>query len=197
MPMESTRTTRSTTPWLRFERAAKPAATWNSPLPTFGFGSAPRQPRRQLRCPDCDMTAEGAEPRTIDLLVASGVQLDTWSLPAELGEIKNGRPINHDDLLEFHDKLHDSGSWNDALSSCSTPNPQTALTPAALPLRSSPRCSFQPSPCSLSSPLTPAANVGRELHQPATRAAQPRPRWRPRTSSKLRCPARRHNATSE
>lgn len=71
-----------------------------------------------FRCPDCDMTVvKGAEPRTIDLLVASGVQLDTWSLPAELGEIKNGRPINHDDLLEFHDKLHDSGSWNDALSS--------------------------------------------------------------------------------
>ena len=42
-----------------------------------------------FRCPDCDMTVvKGAEPRTIDLLVASGVQLDTWSLPAELGEIK-------------------------------------------------------------------------------------------------------------
>ncbi|MEM9200096.1 MAG: hypothetical protein AAGC53_00470 [Actinomycetota bacterium] len=59
---------------------------------------------------------KGAEPRTIDLLVASGVHMDTWSLPAELAEIKNGRPINHDDLLEFHDKLHDSSSWDDALS---------------------------------------------------------------------------------
>ena len=49
-----------------------------------------------FRCPDCGMT------------VVKG---------AEMGEIKNGRPINHDDLLEFHDKLHDTSSWNEALSS--------------------------------------------------------------------------------
>lgn len=70
-----------------------------------------------FRCPDCVMTViKGAEPRTIDLLIASGVEVDTWSLPAELNEIKSGRPINHDDLLDFHDKLHDSTSWNKALA---------------------------------------------------------------------------------
>jgi len=70
-----------------------------------------------FRCPDCAMTVvKGAEPRTIDLLIASGVQVDTWTLPAELNEIKNGRPISHDDLLDFHDKLHDSTSWNEALT---------------------------------------------------------------------------------
>jgi hypothetical protein len=58
---------------------------------------------------------KAAEPRTIDLLVASGVSMDTWSLPAELEEPKTGRPISHDDLLEFHDQLHDAESWSQAL----------------------------------------------------------------------------------
>lgn len=71
----------------------------------------------RFRCPDCNMTVvKGAEPRTIDLLVASGVPIDTWKLPAELREKKRGHPISHDDLLEFHDRLHDSRSWDEALS---------------------------------------------------------------------------------
>ena len=70
-----------------------------------------------FRCPDCTMTVvKGAETKTIDLLIASGVEVDMWTLPAELTEIKNGRPITHDDLLDFHNKLHDTTSWNDALS---------------------------------------------------------------------------------
>jgi len=69
-----------------------------------------------FRCPVCGMTVvKGAEPRTIDLLVASGVSMDTWSLPAELDERREGLPINHDDLLEFHAKLHDASQWGDAL----------------------------------------------------------------------------------
>lgn len=70
-----------------------------------------------FRCPACAMTVvKPAEARTIDLLVASGVVMDTWSLPAELDEMKFGSPITHDDLLEFHDKLHDTSSWNEALT---------------------------------------------------------------------------------
>ena len=69
-----------------------------------------------FRCPTCEMTVvKAAEPRTIDLLVASGVAMDTWSLPAELEETKMGRPISHDDLLEFHDQLHDDPTWAAAL----------------------------------------------------------------------------------
>ncbi len=69
-----------------------------------------------FRCPDCAMTVvKGAEPRTIDLLVASGVEMDTWSLPAEMDEIKVGRPITHDDLLEFHAKINDTAAWDEAL----------------------------------------------------------------------------------
>ncbi len=50
---------------------------------------------------------KSAEPRTIDLLVASGVAFTTWRLPAELFETRIGEPITHDDLLDFHDLLHD------------------------------------------------------------------------------------------
>lgn len=69
-----------------------------------------------FRCPHCEMTVvKSAEARTIDLLVASGVVMDTWTLPAELDEPKSGRPISHDDLLEFHDLVNDEGSWSQAL----------------------------------------------------------------------------------
>lgn len=63
-----------------------------------------------FRCPFCQMmVVKSAEPRTIDLLIASGVGFSTWSLPAELYETHIGEPINHDDLLDFHDLLQDDG----------------------------------------------------------------------------------------
>jgi hypothetical protein len=70
-----------------------------------------------FRCPICHMTVlKRAEPRTIDLLVASGVALDTWSLPAELYEPRGGgAPISHDDLLDFHAMLQDDASLAAAL----------------------------------------------------------------------------------
>jgi hypothetical protein len=59
---------------------------------------------------------KGAESRTIDLLVASGVALDTWTLPAELHEPRaGGAPISHDDLLDFHRLLQDDDSLARAL----------------------------------------------------------------------------------
>lgn len=49
-----------------------------------------------------------AEPRIVDLLVASGVELSTWTMPAELREDRpSGPPITHDDLLDFHQLLED------------------------------------------------------------------------------------------
>jgi hypothetical protein len=69
-----------------------------------------------FRCPICQMTVvKSAESRTIDLLVASGVRLDTWSLPAELTERPAGAPISHDDLLDFHELLHDESSLEQAM----------------------------------------------------------------------------------
>jgi len=70
-----------------------------------------------FRCPICHMTVvKATEPRTVDLLVASGVAMDTWTLPAELREPRFGEPITHDDLLEFHDQLHDTSLWDEAIS---------------------------------------------------------------------------------
>ncbi len=70
-----------------------------------------------FRCPHCRMVVvKSAETRTIDLLVASGVAFTTWRLPAELGEVHAGEPINHDDLLDFHDLLMDDSALGQALS---------------------------------------------------------------------------------
>lgn len=69
-----------------------------------------------FRCPYCATTVvKGAEPRSINLLVASDVQRGTFTLPAEMSETKNGRRISHHDLVEFQAKLHDTAAWDEAL----------------------------------------------------------------------------------
>ncbi len=63
-----------------------------------------------FRCPGCGMAvAKAAEPRIVELLIASGVRLHRWRLPAELDEQRLGDPIDHDDLLDFHRLLGDDG----------------------------------------------------------------------------------------
>ena len=64
-----------------------------------------------FRCPSClTMVAKPAEPRTVTLLAAYGTPLVTWRLPAELNESHRGRPITHDDALDFH-ALLESDEW--------------------------------------------------------------------------------------
>ena len=46
-----------------------------------------------------------AEPHVVDVLLAAGVDNETWRLPAELNERKGGEAISHDDVLDFHDLL--------------------------------------------------------------------------------------------
>lgn len=56
-----------------------------------------------FRCPACRLAvSKPAEARIVDVLVASGVRLSVWQLPAELDEVHSGAPITYDDLLEFH-----------------------------------------------------------------------------------------------
>ncbi len=70
-----------------------------------------------FRCPRCRMVVvKPAEPRTIELLVASGVEMSTWDLPAELREPRQGAPITHDDLLDFHQTLYDDRAFMEALT---------------------------------------------------------------------------------
>ena len=73
-------------------------------------------------CSICAMVVvKPAEHRTIDLLVASGVEMDTWTLPAELFEARSGRQINHDDILDFHRLLADENATAEALAALPRP----------------------------------------------------------------------------
>ena len=68
-----------------------------------------------FRCPGCTMAVvKAAEPRVIELLVASGVDVAYWARPAELDERPAGPAFTHDDLLDFHELLESDG-WERAL----------------------------------------------------------------------------------
>ncbi len=59
-----------------------------------------------FRCPRCTMAVvKDAEPRVVELLVASGVEVTNWAKPLELSERHAGPSFTHDDLLDFHDLL--------------------------------------------------------------------------------------------
>jgi len=68
-----------------------------------------------FQCPRCRMAvAKLVETRVVDMLVAAGVRLVEWRLPAELFEPRQGDPITHDDLIDFHQSLCDD-AWFEAL----------------------------------------------------------------------------------
>lgn len=70
-----------------------------------------------FRCPDCRLAvSKPAESRVVDVLVASGVRLSVWQLPAELDEPHSGDPIDYDDLLVFHFELQRE-DWFERLTS--------------------------------------------------------------------------------
>lgn len=70
-----------------------------------------------FRCPACRLAvSKPADSRVVDILVAAGVELDVWEMPAELGEQHSGPPITYDDLLEFHFGLQND-SWVTELTS--------------------------------------------------------------------------------
>ena len=70
-----------------------------------------------FRCPTCGMVeVKTAEPRVVELLVAAGVSLRRWRLPAELHEPRGtGAALTHDELLEFHRYLSDESRFRAAL----------------------------------------------------------------------------------
>lgn len=71
-----------------------------------------------FRCPNCDTpVVRPADAPTIDLLVASGVRLELWSMPAELVEPHPvGPPFDHDDLIDFHALLGSRGWFTELLA---------------------------------------------------------------------------------
>lgn len=73
-----------------------------------------------FRCPGCRVKViKSAEPRTIDLLLASGVDKEDGPVIAESampsGHQSDADPVTHDDLLDFHDLL-ETDDWFDRLS---------------------------------------------------------------------------------
>lgn len=70
-----------------------------------------------FQCPECQLAvSKAAEPRIIDLLVSSGVELFVWTVPAELLEPRVGPAISYDDLLNFHYELQDE-AWFEKVTS--------------------------------------------------------------------------------
>ena len=64
-----------------------------------------------FQCPSCCLAVDKpAQRRVIEILVAAGVKVSTWSMPAELNEAHTGPAITHDDLLTFHFELQHGDS---------------------------------------------------------------------------------------
>jgi rRNA maturation protein Nop10 len=70
-----------------------------------------------FHCPDCGrMTVRPADRETLDLLVASGVPIDVWELPDELGGVLDRPPLNDADLASFLQLLDDDAAFEDAVA---------------------------------------------------------------------------------
>ncbi|MCU4184670.1 hypothetical protein K6U06_09890 [Acidiferrimicrobium sp. IK] len=62
-------------------------------------------------CPKCRLrVSKPATAHVVQTLVAAGVEVVYWELPAEMWEQKDGPAITHDDLLAFHYQLDDD-AW--------------------------------------------------------------------------------------
>lgn len=70
-----------------------------------------------FRCPTCRMAVVKPAPRrVVEALIAAGVVLTTWHRPAELAEARPSLgPLTHDELLDFHERLHHAETWDAAL----------------------------------------------------------------------------------
>lgn len=67
-------------------------------------------------CPDCaEFVEKPADERIVRLLLSGGVMPQLVHVPAEALEPKAGPPINHDDLLAFHELL-ESDDWFEYLA---------------------------------------------------------------------------------
>jgi hypothetical protein len=78
-----------------------------------------------FQCPGCSITVvRTAERPIMDLLIAAGVSFTTWRRPAELVERESTPmegPLTHNDLLRFHEAIHDDGALTSALDSLTGP----------------------------------------------------------------------------
>ncbi|HEX6311404.1 MAG TPA: hypothetical protein VF152_07225 [Acidimicrobiia bacterium] len=79
----------------------------------------------RFRCPGCDApVTKPASAHVVELLVSSGVRVETWRRPAELLESHDGPPLTPDDLLDFHVLLQ-RADWVDELLRSDRPSGHT------------------------------------------------------------------------
>ena len=72
-------------------------------------------------CPDCgDFVEKPADERVVRLLLSGGVMPVLEHVPAEALEQHDGPPINHDDILAFHELLR-TDDWFVSLQGRRTP----------------------------------------------------------------------------
>lgn len=70
----------------------------------------------RFTCPECDaIIVKPTTARMVETLEAAGVQVELWTLPAELFERHGGPSLTHEDLLEFHIQLSDDDEVADAI----------------------------------------------------------------------------------
>ncbi len=62
----------------------------------------------RFSCTACStINVKPTSPQMIERLEAIGVEIELWSLPAELREHHSGPMLTHEDLLDFHIHLSD------------------------------------------------------------------------------------------
>ncbi len=67
-------------------------------------------------CPSCgDRVQKHAEQRVVELLIAEGVTVTTWEVPAEALEMHDGPAISIDDVLDMH-LLLETEDWFDRVA---------------------------------------------------------------------------------
>jgi len=78
----------------------------------------------RFTCQVCStIVVKATSPRMIDTLEAAGVEVELWSLPAELFENHSGPTLTHEDLLDFHQQVSNDDEVAEAMEQL---GPQTA-----------------------------------------------------------------------
>lgn len=72
-------------------------------------------------CSECGMiTLKHAEERTLDLLVASGCEVERHEVSPEIDSIQSmaGEPFTEDCEIDFHEIVEDAAKWESFLDGC-------------------------------------------------------------------------------
>ena len=70
----------------------------------------------RFTCTECGtIIVKQTSAQMLERLEATGVEIELWSLPAELHERRSGPTLTHEDLLDFHTHLSDDEFVSEAI----------------------------------------------------------------------------------